>query len=123
MTKDTIPLHCDSPSGEQLDDPSQSFQPSHEQVLEDAKLAKVLQDWENKSECFDDIPDHSTNVLTKPSQIVELLAGRVHQTQDFFPCYAPYCTLYKDTCIMAKAGPKNSAHQCSKSTLQWQGRD
>ena len=82
--KDTTPLRCDSPSGEQLDDPSPSFQPSHEQVLEDAKLAKVLQDWENNSECFDDIPDHSTNVFTKPSQIVELLADRVDQTQDFF---------------------------------------
>ena len=82
--KDTTPLRCDSPSGEQLDDPSPSFQPSHEQVLKDAKLAKVLQGWENNTECFDDIPDHSTNVFTKPSQIVELLADRVDQTQDFF---------------------------------------
>ena len=40
--KDTTPLRCDFPSGEQLGDLSQSFQPSHEQVLEDAKLGKTI---------------------------------------------------------------------------------
>jgi len=49
-----------------------------------AKLAKELQEWENNGDCFDDIPNYSTSVLTEPSQVVKLLAERVNQTEDFF---------------------------------------
>ena len=83
-TGNSPPFSCDAPDGQQVGDLTTSVNLSQEQILEDASLAKVLQEWEKNSDFFGDIPDCPPKVLTEPSQVVKLLAERVDQEQDFF---------------------------------------
>ena len=86
----TPPISCHSSSGEKLGEASTSIQPLQQQIVEDAKLANLLQEWENDNDCFLDFPDHTTSDLTSstalssPNEVVKLLAQRVDQTQEFF---------------------------------------
>ena len=80
----TPPLHCDLPS---VSYPS--VQPAQQQILEDAQLAEVLQEWENTNEVLEEITDGSiivepATVVTDPSQIVKIVSERVDHKQEFF---------------------------------------
>lgn len=80
----TPPLSCDSPSGQELGHPCLSVQPAEQQILEDAQLAEMLQEWENTSESFEEITNCSTTVVTDSSQIVKILSERVDHMQQCF---------------------------------------
>jgi len=80
------PYQSDSSSGQEVHAPCASGQPAQRQILADAQLAEVLQEWEDTGDVFEEITNgnFSDTLVTDPSQIVKIISGKVDQKEEFF---------------------------------------